>query len=133
MKSNANRQYLRAFNTLFFDFIDFIISVVPENELIISSRQFYESVKKTNPTIIVKVWYEHIYVRYQQIIDDGDVEFFVEKDYRADLADFTNSNEIVKMIEQIRSPIKNMSEENKRQSMLFIQKLGKLATLYKMA
>ena len=121
---------LRTFNIQFFDFINDIISIVPENEDIIIAKTFFEVIKKTNPTIIIKVWYNFIYSKYSSVIDEGDIKFFIEKDYEEDLGLLSNSKDILKGINSIREPIKTMSLTNQGLSMKYIQILSKLSELY---
>jgi hypothetical protein len=121
---------LRSFNTHFFDFIDDIIKVIPENHDILAARSFFEITKKANPTIIVKIWYSLIYYPYASVIDSGDLEFFVNKNYAEDLSNIQNSKEILKAIDTLRDPIRNMTEINKQHCLKYIQNLCKLSAIY---
>jgi len=121
---------LRSFNTHFFDFIDDIIKVIPENHDILAARSFFEITKKANPTIIVKIWYSLIYSPYASVIDSGDLDFFVNKNYAEDLSTMQNSKEILKAIDTLRDPIRNMTETNKQHCLKYIQNLCKLSAIY---
>ena len=121
---------LRTFNTHFIDFIDDIIKVIPENSNILAAKSFFEITKKANPTIIVKIWFSLIYSPYATIIDSGDLEFFINKNYAEDLSNMHNSNEILKAIDTLRDPIRNMSETNKTHCLKYIQNLCKLSAVY---
>ena len=72
---------LRAFNTHLFEFLDDIISVFPDNVDIVASKTSLEFTKKANPTLIVKIWYSYVYLPYAEIIDSGNLDFFINKDY----------------------------------------------------
>ena len=121
---------MRAFNTHFFDFLDDIISIYPENAEITSARHSFDAVKRANPTAIVKVWYKFVYVPYKDIIQKGDITFFFEKDYNSDLSHLANSNEILTIIDKIREPVKKMSDTNKQHSAHYLENLCKLSLLY---
>jgi hypothetical protein len=121
---------LKAFNTLFFDFLDDIISIVEDAGDIRSAKTSFEMFRKGNPTIIIKVWHTYIYVPYAQVIETGDLEFFINKDYTGDLSVLANSSDVVKTIDKIREPIRNMTETNKAHSLAYIQKLSKLSAVY---
>lgn len=121
---------IRAFNTYFFDFINHIIFIFPDNQDIIISKKLFETVKRANPTAIIKIWYQRIYFPYSDVIDSGDIDFICEKKYEDDLVGIANSDEIIKFINHIRGPIKNMSDVNKGQSMTFLQNLSKLSVYY---
>jgi len=121
---------LKTFNQHFFDFLTDIITIFPENTDIITAKKSFENIKKLNPSIIIKVWKNYIHTPYQSVIDSGDINFFFDKDYQSDLQTLSNSGEIIKMIDSMRNPIKNMSDTNKAHSMKYIQNLSKLSALY---
>ena len=54
----------------------------------------------------MKIWYSYIYQPYAEIIDSGDLEFFINKDYSEDLSYLPNSKDILKSIEGLRDQIK---------------------------
>ena len=121
---------LRAFNTHFFDFIDELIVIFPENSDIANSKTSFTFFKKANPTCIIKAWYKYVYVPYKDIIASGDISFFFEKDYQKDLNDLSNPGEIMKVIDSLREPIRNMGDTNQAHSMKYIQNLCKLSDIY---
>ena len=121
---------LRAFNNHFFDFIDDIIRIFPENIELPKSRISFSTIKQANPTAIVKAWYKFIYMKYNTIIQEGDVSFFYEKDYSTDIGHLKNADKIMNTIDSLRQPIKDMSDVNKAHSMKYIQNLTKLSLMY---
>lgn len=125
-KSDINK----AFNKLFFDFLDDIVSIYPDNKDISSARTSFASFKQMNPTIIIKSWFKFVYTPYREIINAGDISFFFNKDYSADLQDTPGSKEIMRVIDEIRGPIQSMDETNKKHSSDYILKLSKLSELY---
>jgi len=120
----------KAFNKLFFDFLDDIVSIYPDNKDISSARTSFASFKQMNPTIIIKSWFKFIYTPYRDIINAGDITFFFNKDYSADLQNTPGSKEIMRVIDEIRDPIQSMDETNKKHSSDYILKLSKLSELY---
>jgi hypothetical protein len=121
---------LKAFNKYFFEFIEDIISILPENNDLKVARDSFEMIRKANPTTILKAWYSAVQVPYGSIIETGDIRFFFNKDYTEDLKDVNNQSHIMSVIDKIREPIKNMSPENIAHSAKYIQNLGKLAVIY---
>jgi hypothetical protein len=121
---------LRAFNKLFFDFIDDVISIYPDNVEMLSARDAFLTFKKLNPTCIAKVWYTSVYNVYKSELDAGNLDFFTEKDYSGDLSNVKNTQSVLSMIDKVRDPIKNMSEANKAQVAKYIQNLNKLTNAY---
>jgi hypothetical protein len=121
---------LRTFNKHFFDFLDDIKSILPDNNEISYAITSFDTIKRANPTIIAKTWYNFVFLPYKDVIDNGDLSYFIEKDYGSDLANLNKSDEIINMINNIRTPIKDMNEVNKAHSLKYIQNLCKLSELY---
>jgi len=121
---------LKGFNTHFFNFIDDVISIIPENSSIQEARTFFEITKKANATVLIKLWYSNVYLPYASVIDTGDISFFFDKNYEEDVVYIQNSREILQAIDSIREPIRGLSEENKEKCKEYIQILCKLSTLY---
>ena len=122
---------LRTFNTQFFDFMKDILMVFPDNAEILTANKYFETIKKANPTSILKAWNSYVYVPYKNVIDEGNISFFFEKDYNNDLTYMSNAGEIMKAIDKIREPVRNMGDENKAHTMKYIQNLCKLSGVYK--
>jgi hypothetical protein len=121
---------LRSFNQLFFDFVNDIIFIFPDNIDINTAKTSFELIKKSNPTAIIKVWYAYVAIPYNDVIQQGNIDYFIEKDYAQDLTQLSNSNDIIKIIDSLRNPIKNMGESNKQTSCVYIQKLTTLSVMY---
>ena len=121
---------LHAFNTNFFDFMNEISTIFPENVDIVTAKKTFEMAKKANPTIIIKIWFSHIQQPYYEVIESGDISFFYEKNYENDIGTLINSSDILKTIDALREPIREMSESNKQHSMNYIQILSKLSNVY---
>jgi hypothetical protein len=121
---------LRSFNTHLFEFLDDVIRIFPDNLDIQIAKTSFQTIKRANPTAIVKVWYNFIYAPYRDIIDSGNITFFFEKDYSQDLAVLQNSSEIMKIVDTLRGPVSNMNGTEKDFTMKYLQNLSKLSMLY---
>lgn len=120
----------RAFNTHLLEFFDDIIRIYPDNTDIVKAKTSFETIKKANPSLIIKAWFQKVYTPYQSVIDAGDISFFFDKDYSQDLQSVSNAGEIMAMIDKIRQPVRTMSDENKDHCMGYIQNLSKLSVAY---
>lgn len=125
-KSSVNK----AFNTLLMSFIDDIISIYPQQEDIVTAKTSMMTFKQMNPTILIKSWFKMVYLPYAEVINVGDVSFFFDKDYSADLQNVPNGKEMMKMIDKVRGPIRTMDETNKSHCASYILKLSKLSEMY---
>ena len=124
---------LKTFNTQFFALLDDILRIFPDNLDIAAGRKSFETIKRANPTIIIKVWLTHVYTPYRQSINDGDIEYFINKDYGSDLNSVSNVQAVMKVIDTIREPIRSMDDVNKGHTIKYIQVLSKLSELYSKA
>jgi hypothetical protein len=107
--------------------------IFPDNIDIATGRKSFEAIKRANPTILIKVWLTHVYTPYRDSINNGDVEYFINKDYGADLTQISNVQEVMRMIDTIREPIRSMDDVNKGHTIKYIQVLSKLSELYSKA
>ena len=69
-------------------------------------------------------------IPYAQKISDGDLSFFIEKDYSNDLKDMDGNDAIMQKIDRLRGQVRTMSEEDQKKSMEYVQNLTKLSALY---
>jgi hypothetical protein len=121
---------LKTFNTHFFEFIDDVIRIFPDNKDIKHARSSFEMIKTANPTAIAKAWYKFVYSPYVNVIEAGDVTFFFDKDYSGDINHLANSNEIMRVIDTIREPVRSMTDVEHGFTMKYIQNLSKLSSIY---
>ena len=121
---------MRAFNKHFFDFIDDIILVVPENVEIAAARDSFETIRRANPTAIIKAWNKFVAQKYGDRLIGGDLEYFLEKDYSEDLANLRNSNKVIEIIDTLREPLKHMGDTNQAMSLKYLINLCKLSNIY---
>jgi hypothetical protein len=121
---------LKSFNNHFFEFLQDIITIFPENEELQFTKTKMEMLKKANPICIIKAWYFFVFEKYNNIISNGDITFFFDKDYKEDLEYMKNSGEIMNVINKLREPIRNMSDTNKEHTLKYMQNLCKLSDIY---
>ena len=120
---------LTAFNEHFFDFLNDIQNVFPDDADILTARNALSTVRKANPKMIVKIWNAFVVGKYKGEIEAGNLDFFINKDYSSDVSSASNSDKIMESINRLREPIKNMTPDNQAKVMKYIQNLTKLAEL----
>lgn len=121
---------LNAFNTQLFEFIEDIEHVISEDNSIKKAKTALIMIKKVNPVLIIKIWYNYICTKYETEINNDNIDFFVEKDYKKDLVYVNYSDDIINNIDKLREPVKNMSKENQEKSLRYIKNLCILSKLY---
>jgi hypothetical protein len=139
--SDINKSIIvKGFNKHFEEFIEDVQSIFPEDDEVVTMKNLMFLLKKSNPRIIMESWNMYISTPYKEPIENGDISFFINKDYSADLTMFqTTSNvaalislpdSISSFIERLRGYVRNMTEENQQKSMKYIQNLCNLTKLY---
>lgn len=118
---------VKGFNKHFEEFIEDVQSIFPEDDEVITMKNLIFMLKKTNPRLIMEGWNMYVSTPYKEPIDNGDISFFINKDYSADV---TMTDSISNFIERLRGYVRNMSEENQQKSMKYIQNLCNLTKLY---
>jgi hypothetical protein len=126
----STQNILTAFNDHFVEFISDVQSVFPENTDVLTAKNSLMMIRKANPKMIIKIWKSNIVDKYKSQIENGDISFFIEKDYSSDLSKAEYSDKIMEGIDRLRKPIKDMLPENRNKTMKYIQNLTKLCILY---
>ena len=120
---------LTAFNDHFLEFVNDVHAVFPEDADILSAKNSLIAIRKANPKMIVKIWNTFIVGKYKAEIEAGDLDFFMNKDYSADLSVSQNPDKIMESINRLRDPIRNMSPDNQAKVLKYIQNLTKLSAM----
>ena len=121
---------LSAFNNHFIEFLEDVESIFPEDRDVKKGKTALEMMKKANPRMLILIWRNNITVPYKSYIENGDIDYFVSKDYTADFSGTDSEKKILDAREKFRTPIRNMSGDNKLKAMKYIQNLTKLSEMY---
>lgn len=124
------RQILKAFNDHFIDFFEDVERVFPENKDITSAKRAVNAFRKMNPRILIMVFHNSVGKVYRDEIGNGDLHFFVEKDYSADVQHTNNADKIIEKINALREPINNMSEANQEKVVSYLNNLVYLSDIF---
>jgi len=130
-ESSIKTQILKTFNDQFMQFVEDIINVFPNDPDITLAKNAFIFFRKTNPKILIDIWYKYVAKKYQDVILKGDISFFLEKDYGDDLENLNDwSKKSLEAINRLRDPVKNMNPENQSKSMKYCQNLTTLCIHY---
>jgi hypothetical protein len=131
VETQMKNQLLKAFNEQFMEFADAIISIFPNDPDLRLAKNAFIFFRKTNPKIIIDVWYRYVVLKYKDVIEAGDVSFFLEKDYGEDVVNLSEwSAKSLEAINRFRAPLKSMNTENQLTAMKYCQNLSNLAFHY---
>ena len=121
--------YAKAFNNHLIEFFDDLLIIFPNEKDISTGKKSCQTIIKMNITSILKMWYNYS-SPYNEQIENGDISFFLEKDYSSDIENTYSKTNIEDIIKRLRQPIKLLENSNKDKSMKYIQNLTKLAKAY---
>ena len=125
------REVMVAFNNQYKEFMDDIERLFPDEKEVKQMKQGIEMLKKANPRKLIELWKVFVTDKYQKEIDEGDYNFFTNKDYSTDLDEFAkNNNEVVNSIEKFKSYTKQLDNKNLETAMTYVKNLSTLCILY---
>lgn len=125
-----NSDLLAAFNNHIIEFFDDVVRIFPDNSDIKLAKTTLITMRKANPKLIIRIWKDYIFDKYNNEIMDGNIEFFIDKDYSDDIKYVGNTATILEKIATLRKPIKEMSEDNLNKTIKYMQNLSKLCGMY---
>ena len=123
-------QILKAFNDHFMEFVDDVISVFPDNDDIRTVKTSLVTFRKSNPRLILTAFKGSVIDKYRNEIDNGDINFFIDKDYNQDVQGVGSSQMILEKIDCLRKPVREMSKTDQDKVISYIQNLAKLCDMY---
>ncbi len=121
---------LKGFNNHLMELVDDIIFIFPDHKNLKITKMALETWKKMNPKALILTWKVCIYDKYYNNIKNGNIDFFIEKNYTEDISGCESDTYILKAIEKLREPIRLMGGRNKKKTLKYIQNLTKLCELY---
>lgn len=123
--------YLTAFNNHFEELLDDIVRVFPDDSQILAAVKGLKKLRKANPKLIITIFQTNIKTPYGSQIEEGNIDYFLKKDYNEDLAEnWDLTKKILSKIDDIKTPISNMCEKDKNNVIKYLQNLCKLIDLY---
>ena len=106
---------VKVFNNHLLEFIDDVITIFPDNADLQTGRTFLVGIKKVNPKKIIDIWKRYVNDLYITEINEGNMDFFLNKDYKQDLQ-YIASDDVFNIIEDIKVLLRQTSNENKEKS-----------------
>ena len=119
---------VKVFNNHLVEFLDDVIRIFPDNTDIQTGRTFIIGIKKVNPKKIIDIWKRYVNDIYESEINEGNMDFFLNKDYTQDLR-YTTKN-VIGIINTIKVQLRDTSKENKEKALKYVQNLCKICNLY---
>ena len=121
---------LTAFNNHFEEFLNDVVRVFPDDMEIATAANALGKLRKANPRLIILTFKDHVRKPYGAQIEEGNLEFFLEKDDTSDVEGSSQACAILDKVDKIKEPIRNMDETEKAKVLHYLQNLCKLCDLY---
>ena len=124
-------QVIDTFNKHFIEFITDIERVFPNDTDITSTRKSINKSLMLMPKALIRMFYEHFVSIYGTEIENGDLNFFIDNDYRKKHGYSENDDIwVLNKIDILRKPVKNMLPDDKEKVIQYMKNLKKLSDLY---
>ena len=124
-------QIIVTFNKHFMDFIIDIERVFPNDTDIMSMRKSLNKTLMFSPKVFIRMFNDYFVALYSNEIEAGDLNFFIENDYRTKHGyKETDDIWIMNKIDILREPVSTMTDEDKIKVINYLKNLKKLSDLY---
>lgn len=120
---------LIAFNNHFFEFIDDILRVFPNDYELKTAKSILLKLRKSNPKLILNIFIEYVLDNYKEEIMNGNIEYFIDKNYKEEFEYIDNV--VIEKFNTLKEPIRKMNIEDKNKVIKYMQNLIKLSEIYK--
>jgi len=121
---------LKVFNTQLSEFLADLIILFPNDIDLKASRTAVNALKKVNPKSLLINWKYYVTDKYQKQIMEGDIDFFLTKNYENDMTDIEDKGAAMEAINRLKPALAKIGEENKRKASKYLINLTKLSVLY---
>tara|TARA_B110000495_G_scaffold135336_1_gene118521 strand:+ start:73 stop:477 length:405 start_codon:yes stop_codon:yes gene_type:complete len=123
---------LGAFNTHLLELLEDLKTLYPADINIKTAIRLVSTLKKANPKMLLKGWKASINDEYKKQIQEGDFDFFLNKEYDRDIGGDLkqSSSQILDAINLIKIKFRDMDETNRKKTIKYVQNLTKLCDLY---
>ena len=128
------KEVFRAFNKLYFEMLEFMNHNIDDKNK--SFKIFYRKnylLKRANIKLFIKKWYENITILYYNEILDGNIDYFLNKDYNSDLektGELKNELSMSYHIEYMKNIYHSLDKNLVDKFVLYVQKITQLSVLY---
>lgn len=130
--SSQKSSFLGAFNTHLLELLEDLKTLYPADINIKTAIRLVSTLKKANPKMLLKGWKISVNDEYKKQIEEGDFDFFLNKEYDRDIGGDLkqSSSQILDAINLIKNKFRDMDETNRKKTIKYVQNLTKLCNLY---
>ncbi len=119
--------FFEQFNKNYFYFLIFLKQYSNGDKLFQSFYKKNHVIKNMNIKLLIKTWYQHITSKYHKDIIDGNISFFLNKNYEEDVK---NQTDIIKYINFFKKNFKQFEKKIVDEFVGYIKILTRLSYMY---
>ena len=131
---SEKKEILDTFNTYFREFVNDVYRIFPNDTTISMISKSLSILMMMTKKQVIQVFKTNIVDLYLKEIENGDLSFFMDKNYKDDLnkagAAGNSPDFILNKIEYIKGLVKEMTNEEQQNVMKYFQNLTILCNLY---
>lgn len=129
--NEEKREILEAFNKHFCECVNDVHRVFPNDNTIGIMSKSLNMLLMVTKTQVIQVFKNNVLENYSKQIKEGDLSFFINKNYNDDLNNNGyNTDIITKHIDYIKDLVKQMTNEEQKSIIKYFQNLMTLCNLY---
>jgi hypothetical protein len=121
---------LSGFNSHLNELLESLIEVIPDNTELKTAYTSISTLRKANPRLVIPIWKTYVLDKYETNIIEGNLEYFLNKDYTEDIKDTGNAVIVLEKINVVKNTIKTLDKDNLDKTILYLQNLTKLCKAY---
>lgn len=116
-----------AFNNYLDEFVESVRRVFPDVEDIEVAQKAIQTLRKSNPKMVLLSFKTYLLEPYAKQIEDGDISFFIKNDY----SNLVGENHIIlEKIDILRTSVGLMGADDQVKVIKYMQNLKHIADLY---
>ncbi len=133
MSKQEKTSWFKLFNSTYFELLKMMKDNSDKNK---DFLRFYKQnlfLKRANIKLFIRTWYTNITCFYMEPILNGNIQFFLDKDYSAEInenKEFSNSYSIESYVQYFKEIYNTLKQEDVDAFVEKVQELTKLSKLY---
>lgn len=116
-----------AFNNYLDEFVESVRRVFPDVEDIEVAQKAIQTLRKSNPKMVLLSFKTYLLEPYAKQIEDGDISFFIQNDYSNLVGE---NHTILEKIDILRTSVGLMGADDQVKVIKYLQNLKHIADLY---
>lgn len=128
--NEEKNELLNTFNNHFKEMVNDVSTIYPNDLLLKMLHKSLNVLFMVSKKNLINFFKDYIISKYYDEIMNGDLSFFINKNYDNELSDDYKSNNIIQNIEYVKSLVKNLEETEQVKIISYFKNLITICKLY---